>query len=240
MNYSALILFLLSSLMLISGCDEPVSGNITSGSTFFQSEYSPYVLNGTVLDENGLPVSGAEIHFMLKLWNSPALLKRTPNKTTPSTYISFGNPISGAVSLRIYRLGTREYITTLLDTNLSSGQFSVYFNSGAYTNGYYIYQLAMNGTVHEKLMLNHNTDLSILLKSEPLTRSDAEGKFRLPVSVFGLEERMIVTNETSPNAVGIVTVDSIAIVVHQSGKLPLVQWMSVTNKSNMEQTYILK
>ncbi len=240
MKKSVAILLFFPLLIHISGCDEPVSGNITTGSAFFKSESSPYELVGTVLDSDGKPVKSAAIHFMMKFSASAGSSQQVMQKTNPSTQISFSVNVSGPISLRIFRLGTREYVATLIDTVLSPGTYSLGVIPGALSNGFYIYQLITNNVVTERLMIMQYDDAALLEKTTPVTRTNSEGKFILPYGVFGLDEEILVTGESSPTVIGRRTVDSIAIVVFKSGTVPLVQWMHINKNSSMEYTYILQ
>ncbi|MFZ4621061.1 MAG: hypothetical protein ACOYNS_10905 [Bacteroidota bacterium] len=239
-NFFSAILIVFAATAVFNGCDDSVSGGSIPGPARFLSEQSPYYLNGTVTDGKGFPIAGAEIHYMFTLWMPVRSGFRIPMKTMPSTNITFDMPLEGQVSLKIYRLGTRELVSTLIDKVLLAGRYSVTFNAATLTNGFYIYQLITKDTFSEKLMLLNIDDVSALVKTTPLTRTDAEGKFRLPQSVFGLDEKISVTTEKGPEVVAAAFIDSIAIVVYQSGKLPLIQWMSINKNSTMEHTYILQ
>jgi hypothetical protein len=234
--YSLLILL----AAFLAGCDDSVSGDSIPGRTFFQSERSPYFLNGTVTDGKGFPVAGAEIHAMLRFSQPLRTQFRIPLKAMPSTNITFSVPIEGSVSLKVYRLGTRELIATLIDGVLKPGNYSSVFDAGSITNGFYVYQLVTKDTFTEKLMVLQMEDISALVMTTPLTRTDAEGKFRLAQSLFGFDEEIMMTSEKGPDVIGRSYVDSIAIVVNQSGKRPLIQWMSINKNSTMEHTFTLQ
>lgn len=234
--YSLLILL----AAFLAGCDDSVSGDSISGRTSFQSEHSPYSLIGTVVDEYGTPTVDAEIHFILKFTEPSPTEFRSPMKTMPSTSISFAMPKEGWATLKVFRLGTRDLIATLVEGVLQPGNYTSVFDAGSITNGFYVYQLITKDSFTEKLMVLQRNDIDALVKTKPLTRTDVSGKFRLPQSLFGFDEELMMTSEKGPDVIGRSFVDSIAIVVYQSGKRPLVQWMSVNKNSNMEHTYILQ
>ncbi|MBP6673275.1 MAG: hypothetical protein KA247_09005 [Bacteroidetes bacterium] len=225
---------------LFAACDNGVSGETMPGPTPFKSERSPYFLNGTVIDGHGIPIADAEIHSMLKFSQPAMTVFRTPLKTMPSTNITFSMPNEGWATLKVFRLGTRELIATLIDGVLQPGNYVSVFDAGSLTNGFYVYQLITKENFTERLMLLQMVDISALVQTKPLTRTDAEGKFRLPQSLFGLDEEIAMTSEKGPDVIGKSYVDSLAIVVYQSGKRPFVQWMSVNKNGTMEHTYILQ
>lgn len=232
--------FILLLALHSTGCDSGVSGGSIPGDAFFKSERSPYFLNGTVTDGKGFPLAGAEIHTMLKFSQPSRNQFRIPLKAMPSTSITFSVPIEGSVSLKVFRLGTREHIVTLIEGVLKPGNYSSVFDAASLTNGFYVYQLITKESFTERLMLLQMDDLAALVKTKPLTTTDAEGKFRLPQSLFGLDEEILMTSEMGPDVLGRSYVDSIAIVVNQSGKRPLIQWMSINKNSTLERTFTLQ
>ena len=231
-------LFFLSAFF--TACDDGVSGETMPGPMPFKSERSPYSLNGTVIDEYGVPIADAEIHSMLRFSHPAMTVFRIPLKTMPSTSIRFSMPKEGWATLKVFRLGTRELIATLIDGVLQPGNYVSVFDAGSITNGFYVYQLITKESFTERLMLLQMEDIDALLKTKPLARTDASGKFRLPLSMFGFDEEVAMTSERGPEVIGTSFVDSLAIIVSHSGKRPLVQWMGVNKNSNMEHTYILQ
>lgn len=235
-TYSCIIIF----SAFFAACDNGVSGETMPGPTPFKSERSPYFLNGIVTDAYGIPIADAEIHSMLKFSQPAKTVLRTPLKTMPSTNITFSMPNEGWATLKVFRLGTRELIATLIDGVLQPGNYVSVFDAGSITNGFYVYQLITKERFTERLMLLQMEDIDALVKTKPLARTDASGKFRLPQSMFGFDEEIAMTSEKGPDVFGTSFVDSLAIVVYHSGKRPLVQWMSINKNSTMEHTYILQ
>ncbi len=223
-----------------NGCKDSTTGNTIRGSIGFQSERSPFGLNGTVIDAFNNPIAGADIHFLFTMAQIGLPKTQSPQQAMPSTLIRFSVPQKGHTSVRIYRLGTREFISTLVDTVLQAGSYSITFDAGSVTNGIYVYQLISGEYFEEKLMTLLNDNLEVLLKTKPLTKTDFQGKFRLPQSIFALDEEFILTNEKSPDAIGKAKIDSIRIVIYRSDKSPFIEWMKINKYSNMEKTFILK
>ena len=226
-------------LLLLLGCDDPASGNTTLYSPGFLSERSPYVLDGTVIDDSGLPVGGADIHYIFKMSIPFSAKSAARVRPMPSTTISFGIPRDGKTTLRVYRLGTRELIKTLIDTVLHSGSYTRSFDSGNISNGIYIFQLICVDYISEKLMILLNDDISMLIKTTPITKTDLTGKFRIPYSLFGLDEEFSMSSDIDPILIGVSKVDSIGIVIYRSDKKYLLQWITINKNNSQEQTFTL-
>jgi len=234
-----IVFFSTATFFFLCSCQEYSTGSSINGKVGFVSERSPYVLDGKVVDVNNIPVVGAEIHYMFMLHQSSPEKTEAPNRSMVNITISFYIPNDGRASLRIYRLGSRELIATLADTVLQTGIYSRTFDTGSVTNGLYVYQLISEKTFSERLLYVQHNDVETLIKTKPLTKTDVDGKFRLPQSLFGLDEEFTVTNETG-SVINKSTIDSVAIVVYQNTKNPLVQWMSITKNRNMEATFTLQ
>ncbi len=233
------LFFSFSIILLFNSCEESSTGNTIGGQIGFKSEFSPYVLNGTVVDALNQPVAGADIHFLCTMKQITLSKIQSSEKATPTTIISFGIPEKGHASLRVYRLGTRELITTLVDTILQAGSFFYRFETSGLTNGLYVYRLISGKFFQEHLMLMLNTDLEVLLKTTPLVKTNFQGQFRLPQSVFGFDEVFTVTSEKGPDVIAKAMIDSIGIVINRSGKSPSVHWIKIDKNKNMEQLFTL-
>jgi hypothetical protein len=235
------LLFMLASvfMFIVAGCDDPSSGTTKTYLPGFQSERSVYFLEGTVVDRQQRPVSGAAIHFLFTQSFINFSKTQSPAKAMPSSTISFGIPADGYVSLRIYRLGTRELVAVMVDSTLRAGRHTISANISPLTNGIYVYQLVAGNIYQEHLMMLLNNDLSTLTAATPLTTTNNEGRFRIPQSVFGLDETFSVTSEKGPDIIGQARIDSIGIVIHCAGETQ-VQWMRINKQSNMYVTFTLQ
>jgi hypothetical protein len=230
--------FVVAALIIAAGCDEsPTTANIVY-SPGFLSERSQFVLDGTVVDANNNPFAGADIHFLYTVRPVSGVNKKAPLKAMPTTTIGFGIPKETHITLRVYRLGTRELIATLIDSVMRAGIYHVSTNVEAMTNGIYVYQISGNGIFFEHLLWLLNEDLSVLTKAVPLVRTDSHGKFRIPYGVFGLEETFVISND-SDLVLETVKIDSIGIVVCHSGNT-MVRWMKIPTHTNMHETFTLQ
>ena len=87
-----------------------------------------------------------------------SLSQNYPNPFNPSTTIKFSLPSSGMTSLKVYDAMGKE-VSSLVNGNLSAGQYSAQFNGASLASGMYFYKLEFTGidgkTVSEqkKLML---------------------------------------------------------------------------------------
>jgi len=87
-----------------------------------------------------------------------ALSQNYPNPFNPSTTIKFSLPSAGMTSLKVYDAMGKE-VSSLVNGNLSAGQYSAQFNGASLASGMYFYKLEFTGvdgkTVSErkKLML---------------------------------------------------------------------------------------
>lgn len=75
-----------------------------------------------------------------------------PNPFNPSTNISFSLPVSGNVVIKVFDILGRE-VATVLNKNLSAGQYSTPFNGSNLESGVYIYQLQSKNFVDAKKMM---------------------------------------------------------------------------------------
>jgi sugar lactone lactonase YvrE len=79
------------------------------------------------------------------------LSQNYPNPFNPSTEINFTVAKSGFVTLRVYDMLGRE-VATLVNKEMSSGNYNVNFDASRLSSGTYIYQLNVNGVMISKKM----------------------------------------------------------------------------------------
>ncbi len=80
------------------------------------------------------------------------LSQNYPNPFNPSTKIDYGVSKAGSVSIKVFNtLG--EEVATILDQQLSPGQYSVNFNANSLPSGVYVYRLQASGFTESKKML---------------------------------------------------------------------------------------
>ncbi len=79
------------------------------------------------------------------------LKQNYPNPFNPITTISYSIPERSFVTLKVFNILGQE-IAVLVNTNLTSGNYTNDFDASELPSGVYIYQLKMNNTVLEKSM----------------------------------------------------------------------------------------
>ena len=113
-----------------------------------------YILKGCVIDGvvygdttvKSINTISFEIPDGFNLYNN------YPNPFNPSTNIKFDVPVRGNVSLRIYNNLGKE-ITTLVNKELSSGTYEIFWDASAFSSGVYFYRLEALGFSQTKRML---------------------------------------------------------------------------------------
>lgn len=87
-----------------------------------------------------------------------SLSQNYPNPFNPTTTIKFSLPSSGMTSLKVYDLMGKE-VSSLVNGNMSAGEFTTEFNGANLSSGMYFYKLEFNGvdgksiSEQKKLML---------------------------------------------------------------------------------------
>ncbi len=195
-------------------------------------------LNGAVVDENHMPVTDAEIHYFFghRYFTPKTDLATNP---MPSTRIGFSIPESSRVTIKVLHLGTRKYLFTLMDTVMMSGNYQIRADAGNLTNGFYIYQITAASFQKEIVAAIVTYDISELIKKEPLTKTGADGKFSLPMSVLGVGRMLYITNATNSIAIDSTKIDSIAVFVHKQRKI-LIEGFNVNETQSITRTFVLK
>lgn len=84
--------------------------------------------------------------------NDFVLNQNYPNPFNPSTTISFSIPVQGDVSLKIFNIIGQE-VATLVNENLSAGNYSFNWNVSNQTSGIYFYNLQVGNFVETKKMI---------------------------------------------------------------------------------------
>lgn len=113
------------------------SGNWTSGwSNFNPQNYNPV---GVLQISSNVP-------------ERFSLSQNYPNPFNPSTKINFSVPAQGFVTLKVYDMIGKE-VATLVNTNLSVGEYAYEFDATALSSGIYFYTLTGENFVETKKMM---------------------------------------------------------------------------------------
>jgi len=117
----------------------------------------------------------------------------------PTTIISFQIPERVHVEIKVYQWYTKDYLFTLVNDTLNSGSYSYSALPQNLTNGFYIYELTTKDTVIEKTLYLQIVDWRELSQTEPLAITNNEGKFEIPIGLFGFDVEL---NRTSDDGSG--------------------------------------
>lgn len=155
------------------------------------------ILYGKVIDQQGNPVSGVNVHFIPSLIDT-GLQKRSLLEPTPSTVIKFSIPEQSYVTLVLLRHSSRDTISYLINNELlNAGNYAVDANTESLTNGVYDYVLKYGTSIIEKSFLVLKTPEE-LVSTIPLVVTDSEGKFQLNYNDFGIGSVFGFSSEASP------------------------------------------
>jgi hypothetical protein len=114
-------------------------------------------------------------------------------------------------------------VATLVDTQLNAGRYSTVVNVTHATNGLYLYRLAIDTLVVERVMALLNTNLSELIISTPLANTDGSGKFSLKIRALGFGVPLIQTSSAGDIVDTLYISPSIQFVFFKQGYSTLIQ-----------------
>ena len=199
------VLFLIP-LMAILGCNK---GNPAD------TETGPPSVIGTVTDAKGAPVESVAVHFISH--TVPVHAGSSLAKVASKVLIEFDVPARCLVTIILYRMGTGELIDTLTNDTLGSGINTVQYDASFLTNGAYPYKIYFNHVFSsEQHLLLITTDLEQLAMTQPVVRTDKEGRFTLPNSVFGIGLQVV--NVVSPTQKDTLQVTNVVdLVAYRAG-----------------------
>ena len=201
--------------------------------TVMPSSFSP-VFHGRVINAGGVPVEGAEIHYIYSMTSSHLAKIQKP---CPSTIISFSVPTTGPVSVSVLRWFICDTIAVLMrDTVLQAGTYGIPFNAASLTNGVYLYRIAIGGSVLEKKMLMLQSGVSDLIKTTPLYRTNASGEFTIPYGLFGFGVPFQVTDETGSPIKEQYISTTVQLIAFKTGYTVLVQPITIDTTIEMTRT----
>jgi hypothetical protein len=198
----------------------------------FEGEYEPVAFKGTVVDSSGNTISGVGVHYIFNMYTKRVL---NTGNTEPSTVIKFTIPDSGYVRMKIMRWYSRDSIDTVVDGPYSAGTYSVDISSLKLTNGVYIYQVTTASTFTERTFLIDNEQVSELIAKTPLTLSGSDGKFSIPLGVFGIN--MPVVSATSDTTY---ISNTIEMVLYKNGYKTLTKQLSIDLTKENAQSFVLE
>ncbi|MFA4924223.1 MAG: hypothetical protein WC557_08545 [Ignavibacteriaceae bacterium] len=202
-------------------------------------------LYGNVVDENGNPVEGVNVHYIFTFPNERLEVNRNEillnsEAVPPSTIISFEIPTRQKVTITILRWFTGDTITVLFNDTLNVGNHVFTLNSQTMTNGFYIYQIKTDTEVIEKRMIYLDLDVSRLITTNPLVKSNLEGSFVLPYGLLGFG---ISFERVSPEGTPLPPYEisrTIQMVLYKPGYKTFIKDVTIPRNINLKETFILK
>jgi len=229
---------LVVSIVFIIGCKNDLVATVIVPN-------ANHELYGNVVDEAGNPVEGVNVHYIfsfpyerLEINRNQILLNS--EAVPPSTIISFDIPTRQKVTVTILRWFTRDTITVLFDDTLNVGNHVITLNSQTMTNGLYIYQIKTDTEVIEKRMIYLDLDVSRLITTNPLVKSNSAGSFVLPYGLlgFGISFDRVSSDGTPLPPIEIS--DTIQIVLFKPGYGTLIKEVTIPHNTSPRETFILK
>ena len=198
----------------------------------FEGDYEPVALKGTVVDSSGNAISGVGVHYIFDL-----VAKKTLNEknTEPSTTIQFSVADSGYVRVKILRWYSRDSLDTVVDGPLEAGTHTVDISALKLTNGVYIYQVVTTSTFSEHAFIMYDDQISELITKTPLTTSDSQGTFSIPLGVFGINMPVVSTSSDTTYISS-----TIQIVLYKVGYKSLTKSITIDLTKDNSQSFVLE
>jgi len=218
----------LTTIILIVGCEGPS-----------QSNEDNFTFYGQIINNQGQPVQGAKIHYKSEL--KERLLKNGV-EICPSTLISFQIPKETYVVVKIYQWYSREYLFTLVNDTLKSGNYTFSSLPENLTNGFYVYELTTEDTVYENTMYVQTVDWNLLAQTDPLAITNSEGEFEIPVGMFGFDVELKSTGLDGSDELTTMSISrTIEIIVYEKGATfpSLTEETTIEESKNVYKTFTL-
>ncbi|MCB0724162.1 MAG: T9SS type A sorting domain-containing protein [Ignavibacteriae bacterium] len=139
----------------VGGYNSSVNNSLPSGALMDEFRFYRRALDSTEIKDTWnqtLPYTVTSVHQQSGIADDYRLMQNYPNPFNPETRIDFSILRSGYVNLKVYNSLGQE-VSTLVNKELSAGNFSVNFNGAGYSTGVYYYTLITDGFTETKKML---------------------------------------------------------------------------------------
>jgi hypothetical protein len=130
-------------------------------------------VEGVVVDENG-PVQGAEIHIQ-NFYTPDDVF--SPKNVDEGYEFSFNSSSSGEFKGNLYRYRADSLLSNFYTAELDSGEHTVTIPAELLSNGIYVFEIVTPGGDSPYQLLFASKSDSLLYRSEPMTRTNADGEF---------------------------------------------------------------
>lgn len=120
---------------------------VTSGKIFVTAGDTAFINGGitSILRAPGSTITSVEYNGNVSI-KGYELMQNYPNPFNPVTTIEFNLPKAGNVSVKVFDLAGREYLTEINNLSLNPGNFKMNFNGSGLSSGIYFYSLIVNGS----------------------------------------------------------------------------------------------
>lgn len=222
-----IILFIGLAFYSCSNDDNPVA-----------SEANEPAIYGKVVDEQGNPVAGVNVHYVPELADT-SLEKVIINPLSTYT-IKFLLPHDTYVTLVLLEHITRDTLFYVINNELmSAGGHSVVLDVNSLTNGIYHYVIKFDTSIVEKKIILRK-DPQELVALDPLTTTDNEGNFRLNYDRLGIGEIFGFSSEVSPGIIYYrVITDSLQIFLTKQNYNDCLEQIKVDTNYTFSKTFTL-
>lgn len=209
-------------LMLLGGCKD---GGVAP------VDRSPG-LYGQVLDQDGMPLNGAAIHYIF-------FTNSTPNDPViQQVWITYGLPQQTEVSLHIYNPFSRLAATLLDRVHQPAGMYSIQFDGSTFTNGVYSYNVEATGVSANGRFFLRTDDVNQLVQTAPLVSAGLNGQFFLSPAILGIGRTFTRLTLGGPVETDTI-IDSVAVVIAHPGHRTLVEGFRLDTTTAVNRTFVV-
>lgn len=220
-------IFILAIAFVSCNKDNPVNAN-----------QSPASLSGTIVDTQGHPVQNARVNYIPDLLYTSPLPGNAKSLSSLGT-VNFFVQNTSYVNISLYRWFTKNLVETLYDGTAVAGAHSVAFDTTVITNGIYLLDAKIDTLAVERRMLVVR-DTSTLHSVTPLAITDSQGKFSIPIGVFGIGLSFPISSSTSPTIIDTATIsDTVKIIVSKPGYQTFIEQAILDTTQSLSQQYTL-
>jgi len=198
----------------------------------------PASLSGTVVDAQGHPIQNAKVNYIPDLLYTSPLPSNAKNLSSLGT-VNFFVQTTSYVNISLYRWFTRSLVETLYDGTAVAGYHTVAYDTTIITSGVYLLDAKIDTLTVERRMLVVR-DTSALHSVTPLAITDSQGKFSIPIGVFGIGLSFPISSSTSPSIIDTATIsDSVSIIVSKPGYQTLIEQAILDTTQSLSQKFTL-